>query len=69
MNISDVYDDNSKGQAGVEDDEDVNEEFIETSDDPTNDQDGEYENLEGKLYTFAVMFSTITKVWFYELKH
>ena len=69
MNISDVYDDNSKGQAGVEDDEDVNEEFIETSDDPTNDQDEEYENLEGKLYTFAVMFSTITKVWFYELKH
>ena len=69
MNISDVYDDKSKGQAGVEDDEDVNEEFIETSDDPTNDQDGEYENLEGKLYTFAVMFSTITKVWFYELKH
>ena len=49
MNISDVYDDNSKGQAGVEDDEDVNEEFIETSDDPTNDQDGEYETLEGKL--------------------
>ena len=69
MNISDVYDDNSKGQAGVEDDEDVNREVIETSDDPTNDQDGEYENLEGKLYTFAVMFSTITKVWFYELKH
>ena len=69
MNISDVYDDNSKGQAGVEDDDDVNKEVIETSDDPTNDQDGEYENLEGKLYTFAVMFSTITKVWFYELKH
>ena len=49
MNISDVYDDKSKGQAGVEDDEDVNEEVIEASDDPTNDQDGEYENLEGKL--------------------
>ena len=49
MNISDVYDDNSKGQAGVEDDEDVNEEFIETSDDPTNYQDGEYEDCEGKF--------------------
>ena len=49
MNTSNVYDDKSKGQAGVEDDDDVNKEVIETSDDPTNDQDGEYENLEGKL--------------------
>ena len=49
MNTSNVYDDKSKCQAGVEDDDDVNREVIETSDDPTNYQDGEYEDLEGKF--------------------